>query len=347
MQVPNLTLEIDVRALPRCLFVERLKARDLREVRTFRWEKSSGNLGDVFPENRVYGEWAEGTNSSGEVIIETDEVVALVQVSGAQVIGRVAGADPHRFLSSVHSVLVPTALDDRTVDFDFWRLTRFGPASENRLIEIEMWPEIMANYPSPIRSQLNDLMELSEPHRNGRLFLWQGSPGTGKTTAIRALAGSWRRWCSFHYVLDPERLFGDASYLYDVALNAAPENDRWIMLILEDTGELLTADAKSTNGQALSRLLNIVDGILGQGLRVMILVTTNEDQGSLHPAVSRPGRCGAQIEFGPFSHNEAEEWFAGQGVPIPAGPPRVLADMFSAKEGSDARIIQSSFGFSR
>jgi hypothetical protein len=52
---------------------------------------------------------------------------------------------------------------------------------------------------------------------------------------------------------------------------------------------LLTADAKVVIGQGLSRFLNVVDGLIGQGLRVLVLVTTNEPIRTLHPAVARPG----------------------------------------------------------
>jgi len=54
---------------------------------------------------------------------------------------------------------------------------------------------------------------------------------------------------------------------------------------------MMGADAKSQVGQGLSRLLNVSDGILGQGTKIMILVTTNENLGKLNPAVMRPGRC--------------------------------------------------------
>ena len=36
--------------------------------------------------------------------------------------------------------------------------------------------------------------------------------------------------------------------------------------MLEDTGELLDPDAKTVIGQGLSRFLNVVDGLIGQGL---------------------------------------------------------------------------------
>jgi hypothetical protein len=39
---------------------------------------------------------------------------------------------------------------------------------------------------------------------------------------------------------------------------------------------------------------------------LIVLVTTNDDLRQLHPAVSRPGRCLAKIEFVPFTPKEAE-----------------------------------------
>ena len=41
---------------------------------------------------------------------------------------------------------------------------------------------------------------------------------------------------------------------------------------MEDTGELLAADAKQQAGQGLSRLLNVVDGLLGESSQALFLV---------------------------------------------------------------------------
>lgn len=43
-----------------------------------------------------------------------------------------------------------------------------------------------------------------------------------------------------------------------------------------------------------------MDGLIGQGFNLLVLVTTNEPVGKLHPAVVRQGRCLAEIEFGPL-----------------------------------------------
>jgi ATP-dependent 26S proteasome regulatory subunit len=144
----------------------------------------------------------------------------------------------------------------------------------------------------------------------GRLILWHGAPGTGKTSALRALARVWSDWCATHFITDPGQFLGQGTaYLLDV-LTASPSRRKkpsilWNMVVLEDTGELLTVDAHERTGQALSRLLNVSDGLLGQGMNVITLVTTNEPLGCLQPAVTRPGRCWRAIEFQPLNEKQA------------------------------------------
>jgi SpoVK/Ycf46/Vps4 family AAA+-type ATPase len=171
-------------------------------------------------------------------------------------------------------------------------------------------------------------MTMSDPaERGGRLILWHGVPGTGKTTAARALGRAWSGWCRPHYVMDPERLFGEPRYLLRVAGVDEDEQDddeRWRLVIAEDCDEYLRA------GASLGRLLNLCDGILGHGLRVLVLLTTNEDVGRLHPAITRPGRCLRQVEFEPLAPAEARAWLgAGSGAPE---APMTLAQLYALRE---------------
>jgi hypothetical protein len=119
----------------------------------------------------------------------------------------------------------------------------------------------------------------------------------------------------------------------------------WRLLVLEDTGELLTPDAKSIIGQGLSRFLNVVDGLIGQGLRVLVLVTTNEELRRLHPAVARPGRCAANIEFGPLGTDEAAEWLRSRGIEAAPAGRRNLASLYAQLEGLDPNEPHGKVGF--
>jgi hypothetical protein len=119
----------------------------------------------------------------------------------------------------------------------------------------------------------------------------------------------------------------------------------WRLLVLEDTGELLTPDARSLIGQGLSRFLNVVDGLIGQGLRVLVLVTTNEELRRLHPAVARPGRCAADIEFAPLSAEESAAWLRGRGVEAQPSGRGVLASLYAQLEGLDPNEPRPSVGF--
>jgi hypothetical protein len=148
----------------------------------------------------------------------------------------------------------------------------------------------------------------------------------------------WSDWCATHFITDPEEFLGHGTeYLLEVlTAEAARPRDamiRWKLVVLEDAGELLSVDARERTGQALSRLLNTTDGILGQGMNVIMLVTTNEPLGSLHPAVTRPGRCCKSIEFQPLTAREANRWLAARDSALRVTRATTLAELYGLLQG--------------
>jgi hypothetical protein len=260
----------------------------------------------------------------------------------------------------------PDPSSKHEVPVTFWTYGMQGPQQSWRSIAVPGWDEIETNYRDRTRAPLAELMRGFRPASGGQLILWHGPAGTGKTFALRALAWEWRDWCEFSYIVDPDAFFGQhADYLMSVlledgegammrrfqrgwtsyaalGLHATVEMEveeeeetepPWRLLILEDAGELIQADARAAAGQGLSRFLNVVDGLIGQGLRVLVLVTTNEEVRRLHPAVARPGRCAAEVEFGPMSAAEAAAWCAAHGLDEHPASATSLASLFARLEG--------------
>lgn len=227
-----------------------------------------------------------------------------------------------------------------------------------RSITVSRWEDISGNYPANVAASLDKLMNttLSESMA-GKFILWHGEPGTGKTYAIRALIDRWAEVCNVNYITDPEHFFGadtgymmkvvyDPEFRYDLSIiDFDEQKPRWNLVIIEDAGEFISQDSTRRNLQALSRLLNICDGLMGQGLRLIVLITTNEDISTFHPAIVRPGRCLSKIEFTRLTTVEANNWLADHGSQHRVDKDVTIAELYAILNGDILSHSQDGAGF--
>jgi len=231
------------------------------------------------------------------------------------------------------------------VGITFSFLTAQGPRFYYRRVACPTWKEVRENYTNA--EAIDWLLKLKNPLAYGKLLFWHGEPGTGKTFGIRALMREWKHKADFFYILDLENLFGkSAGYLIETLLQvpeSEPKKDgeeddkkdkkdkesRTKILVIEDALDFLLQENRKEMSAAMSRLLNLTEGLVGQGFKVLVLITSNEKVGHIDLAFKRIGRCLQILEFQQFPRKQAAEWLKNRGIENPIEEEATLAELYA------------------
>jgi len=243
---------------------------------------------------------------------------------------------------------------------DFVYMTSEGPVRTSDFIKCPEWKDIIDNYQPKIASDVNKIIHTEEPWKNGRMIIWHGLPGTGKTYAIRALIMEWKDKYDFVVVNDPEELIRNPGYYYQVASSSTErpmripfedegpkrKRNKRNVFILEDSADLIIVESRSRHYDKINKFLNITDGLFGQGREDLFLMTFNEEKTEIDSAFTRPGRCIAITEFTSFSKQDAKEWLIKHDVKN-ANPDNemTLASMYAEKSNHVVKPNTERVGF--
>lgn len=180
------------------------------------------------------------------------------------------------------------------------KIVAAGAAGED-LIEGNYTPEVVQEF-----HHVAEDLKVDSPC--GRVVIFDGIPGSGKTYCIRGLMKAVENAVFVMVPPDMVSQLGSPS-LVGALISAREEHkDSPTVLVIEDADKCLVSRGPDNMG-SISALLNLSDGILGATLKLRIVATTNaghlEDDSELDPALLRPGRLCRRIHVGALAPERA------------------------------------------
>lgn len=184
-------------------------------------------------------------------------------------------------------------------------------------------PEVLEGFDHIVR-------DLKSKSPSGRLAIFDGEPGTGKTYMIRGLLDAVPQAL---FVIVPVGMVqelaspGMIGALLETRRN---KGDLPTVFLIEDADDCL-GSRDATNVNAVSALLNLGDGILGAMMDLRLVCTTNLKNEELDEAVIRPGRLSRKVYVGPLHAPVAADLYKKlTGKDLKITSEMTLAEVYSA-----------------
>lgn len=193
--------------------------------------------------------------------------------------------------------------------------------------------EFFANYNDDL--PWDKITDFVHSDRSGIAIL-HGEPGTGKSSLIRHLAAS-----------NPDVKF----CLMEQTLLSSVSNGAFIdwlyerknsVLIVEDCEALLQSNGVRSN--LLTNLLNISDGMLGDGLNIKFICTFNTGLRNIDPALLRKGRLKIKHEVKKLNANKVKAIFDKNKINAEAKD-LPLSDIYNINIDNGNKDITKRVGF--
>ncbi len=180
-----------------------------------------------------------------------------------------------------------------------------------------------------IKKQYNDdllilhseILKQLRSENSGGLFLFHGIPGTGKSTYIRNLIQSVKKDTIF---ISPNL----AGSLDTPGFTKFLIENRNSLFIIEDAENLIVS-RDSENNSAISTLLNLTDGLLGESLGIQFICTFNTNISRIDKALLRKGRLKSLYEFQALSTVKSNQILESLGIQHRTGKPMTLAEIYN------------------
>ena len=193
--------------------------------------------------------------------------------------------------------------------------------------------------------QFIDLLGI-RPHG---ISIFEGKPGTGKTSYIRHLLCELEDTHRF-YFLSPSQLemLSRPDFVDFWIEQAKSYPGRQFVVILEDAENALMVRG-TDNSKMVSTILNLTDGIMADFLKLQFICTINCKIAEIDSALLRPGRLLTHRHFRKLERAEALALADSLGKTLPENDEYTLAEIFSGNEldsDTSATVSKTRIGFS-
>jgi len=223
------------------------------------------------------------------------------------------------FIEFLYTTLDPKVyiLNQEYGDFVF---TRFSVSLPNTF-------DLELNYGKEFKKVNDKIIESLNDNHSG-LYMFHGPPGTGKSTYIKYLASVLKKDVIFF----PTSMVADLTNPSIVNLLTKKQN---CVLILEDAEKAITKREHNNDSSLVSTLLNMTDGILGDVLKLNVIVTYNCDRQDIDEALLRKGRLKAEHTFNKLSQDNVKKLAKKLKLNIDVKEDMTLAEIFNYKKDEE------------
>ena len=211
-----------------------------------------------------------------------------------------------------------------------------GVGTATRYLRRLHFDDYRANYTPETVTQVDRLLVQILPNADHGVVIIHGPTGTVKTYMLRSMLSETNRRA---VVCSPTSDFlTQSSLLYE-----AVQSHTRSLVILEDVGEFLLEDNVSAHMDATITLLNFSDGLQSILANTIFVLTFNSDLRRISPALTRPGRCLAQVEVENLPYLQAQE-LVGFAIPERS---YTLAEVYQMREERTPLVYakRASVGF--
>lgn len=196
--------------------------------------------------------------------------------------------------------------------------------------------DINLHYNDDIKNKFDGIVSVLNQDRSG-LMLFSGNPGTGKSTFVKYITSQ----------IDKKIIYlpsSTAEHLTDPGFLDFVIDCKNSIFLLEDAEKVIRS-RESQDNTAVSNILNITDGLLGDCLNIFVIATFNTSRDQIDSALLRKGRLLFEHHFTELSPDKCNQIFKEIGSSRVTEVPLTLAEIFNEQDNYHNKEEKKKIGF--